>query len=157
MLGSAPAKDLEGQMTMEPVCAVFVLTLLLSACAHRVATAAAVEPRDELLCAIAANPGKHDGEEVVLSTGYITDNRHFEMLRSSHCSKGVRVLQIGRHGASDSVKRFYAEQKRICLKRNTPAVCNTTAVVQVSGRIRLTPAGLVVFDIEEVQSFRFNE
>ncbi|PII13435.1 hypothetical protein CR918_17680 [Stenotrophomonas indicatrix] len=144
-------------MTMKPACAAFVLTLMLPACAHRVATTVEVEPRDELLCAIAGNPGQHDGEELVLSATYITDNRHFEMLRNSHCGEGGHILVIGRHGSSDSVKRFYAEQKRICLKRDAPAVCNTTAVVEVSGRVRLQPEGLVVFDIEEVRSFRFNE
>lgn len=142
---------------MRPACAAFVLTLLLSACAHRVAITAAVEPRDELLCAIAGNPGKHDGEEVVLSATYITDNRHFEMLRSSHRSKDGCILDIGRRGSSESVKQFYAEQKHICLRRNAPAVCNTTAVVEVSGRVRLKPEGLVVFDIEEVLSFRLHE
>jgi hypothetical protein len=73
---------------MKQACAAFVLTLLLSACAHPVAITAAVEHRGELLCVIAGNPGKHDAEEVVLFAGYKTDNRHFEMLRNSHYSKG---------------------------------------------------------------------
>ena len=134
----------------------FMLGLLLSACANRGATAVKDDANDEVLCAIAKNPSAYDRDEVVLSARYVTDNRHEEVLRNSRCSDGAQILDIGRHGASSSVARFYTEQKRICLKRNTPGLCNTAANVQVSGRIRLTQ-DRAVFDLEEVRYFTFDE
>ncbi|HDS1039288.1 TPA: hypothetical protein QDZ47_002290 [Stenotrophomonas maltophilia] len=144
-------------MIMKSTFATFVLVVMLSACAPRAATAVVVEPHDPLLCAIEDNPGNYDGKEVVLSAGYRTDNRHFETLHNPNCSGGGRILDIGRHGGSAPVARFYAEQKRLCLKRGASALCNTAAVVEVSGRVRLKPEGGVFFDLEDVRSFRFEE
>ncbi|MES9027173.1 hypothetical protein AAHH21_13785 [Stenotrophomonas sp. BSUC-16] len=155
-LGSASAQDREGQMTMKSASLVPMLGLLLSAYASVGAAAVKDDPHEEVLCAITKNPGKYDRDEVVLSARYVTDNRHEEVLRNSRCSDGARILDIGKHGAASSVARFYAEQKRICLERNSPGLCNVSASVQVSGRIRLTQ-DRAVFDLEDVRHFAFDD
>ncbi|MDV3514581.1 hypothetical protein [Stenotrophomonas sp. C1657] len=113
-------------------------------------------PGDALLCAIASVPAQYEGAEVELAARYVTDNAHEEVLRNHRCAEGMRILDIGRHGGSDSVRRFYADQKRICLKRGARSLCNTSADVRMRGRIRLDK-DRTLFDLEEVRSFVFDE
>lgn len=110
--------------------------------------------RSIALCEVVENLSAYSGTDVELRARYVSDGRHEEVLEDLTCSQGRRIIDIGRRGDSESVKRFYAERKRICSERGASYLCNTSAEVDVVGTINVM-SGEFVLDIKEVDNFKF--
>jgi hypothetical protein len=106
-------------------------------------------------CAVAEHPEDYVGQTVRVRAIYRTDNSHFEFLKLPSCGANPGLIDIGKHGPSESVRSFYAETKRICTERRAAIVCNISAEVDVVGLIREWPGdpGHVVIDLGEVEEF----
>lgn len=116
-------------------------------------------PDAALFCAVAEHPENYRGRTVRLRATYNTDSSHYEYLKLPSCARNAGVIDIGKHGQSESVKAFYAETKKICTAHNAPVVCIISAQVDVVGLIREWPGdpGHFVIDLDEINQFRLDQ
>jgi hypothetical protein len=110
------------------------------------------------LCDVADHPTDYRGSALNLRARYSSDKGTFEYLELPSCPRGARLIDIGKHGHSVSVAKFYAEIEKICKARRSHFVCNTSADVEVVGTVREWPSdpGHFVFDLEEIEQFKFD-
>lgn len=136
---------------------VFLVAFLLGACVpFEQISATDSNGEDGSLCKIIENLDAHVGADVELRARYVSDGKHEEILEDRTCKGGRRIIDIGEHGNSASAAKFYAERKKICSERGASYLCNTSAQVDVLGRISRM-SGEFVLDINEVREFHFEQ
>jgi hypothetical protein len=116
------------------------------------------EPVAVPFCVAAQRPANYYGVKLILQGTYKTDNFDNEFIRAASCDGGKFLINVGKHGPSESVARFDAEIKKICISRRSPFVCNISAKVEVVGTLRASrqdPDDSVI-DLEEIKQSRFN-
>jgi len=119
---------------------------------------ASPEPVAVPFCAVAQRPADYHGVTVILHGTYKTDNFDNEFIKSASCDGGKFLINIGKHGLSESVARFDAEIKKICTSRRSPFVCNISAKVEVVGTMRASrqDPDESVIDLEEIKQSKFD-
>jgi hypothetical protein len=108
-------------------------------------------------CAVAERKGDYNGRTVRVRATYTTDSSHYEYLKLASCANGLGLVDIGKHGQSESVRAFDAESKQICAAHHAIALCILSAEVDVEGLIREWPGdpGHFVLDLDEMNGFKF--
>ncbi len=134
------------------------ILLLFPSCVSAGEVNASPKPVAVPFCAVAQRPANYYGVTLILQGTYKTDNFDNEFVRVASCEGGKFLINIGKHGSSESVARFDAEIKKMCISRRSPFVCNISAEVEVVGTVRASrqdPDDSVI-DIEEIKRFRFD-
>jgi len=106
------------------------------------------------ICNVLDDFERYQGRKVLIAARYLSDGVHEEVLEDLGCAQGRRIIDIGRRSDSTSVLNFYAARKKICADRGEEHLCNTSAMVEISGTIGVL-SGDVVIDVSEVNRFRF--
>ena len=109
-------------------------------------------------CAVAEHPETYRGKRLRLRATYSTDNSHYEYLKLTSCANNLGLIDIGKHGQSESVRAFYAETKKVCTVHQALAVCIISADVDVVGLIKEWPGqlGHFVIDLDEINQFKLD-
>lgn len=109
-------------------------------------------------CAVAEHPENYRGQTLRLRATYSTDNSHYEYLKLTSCANNLGLIDIGKHGQSESVRAFYTETKKVCAAHRALAVCIISADVDVVGLIKEWPGqpGHFVIDLDEVNQFEID-
>lgn len=141
------------------LCAVPLLACLLTGFVPTGKAHADVDTTDVVpFCAVAEHLEDYGGQTVRLRATYSTDNSHYEYLKLTSCANKLGLIDIGKHGQSESVRAFYAETKKACTARRALALCNISAQVDVVGLIEEWPGdpGHLVIDLLEINKFKLD-
>lgn len=143
-------------MYLHRLVVVYVASLLAGCASATSVSARGVDADQPSFCEVAQNLQLYRGTTVKLSARYVSDGKHEEVIEDASCNGGRRIIDIGRRSTSESVVKFYAERKRICAERGARYLCNTSADVEVLGKVNLM-SGEFVLDLEEVSRYSFAE